>query len=110
PSGFLYALKFSRYGTHMKHLKDPEDTIGLFMERARRLGEHLGPILVQIPPHWKVDADRLRTFLAAAPNEVRWAIEVRNPAWLNDDVTAVLRDAGAALCVHDLLEDHPWEA
>jgi len=108
PQGFLYALKFSRYGTHMKHLKDPEGTIGLFMERAWRLGPHLGPVLVQIPPHWKVDPERLRDFLASTPDEIRWVIEVRNATWLHDTVFAVLRQAGAALCVHDLLENHPW--
>jgi len=107
PTDFVYALKFSRYGSHMKHLKDPEETIGRFLEVGERLGVSLGPILVQLPPHWRVDAPRLRAFLGAAPRRHRWAFEFRDPTWLCDDVFEVLRDHGAALCIHDLLPDHP---
>jgi uncharacterized protein YecE (DUF72 family) len=107
PQGFCYALKFSRYGTHLKRLKDPAETIGLFIERARLLGPSLGPILVQLPPRWHVDPDRLAAFLEAAPKRYRWAIELRDPSWLCEDIYALLRRHGAALCVHDLIERHP---
>jgi uncharacterized protein YecE (DUF72 family) len=107
PPGFCYALKFSRYGTHLKHLKDPEDTISLFIERARLLGPTLGPILVQLPPHWHVDCGRLDAFLEAAPKRYRWAIELRDRSWFTQDVYSVLRDHGAALCIHDLIDRHP---
>jgi uncharacterized protein YecE (DUF72 family) len=107
PKGFCYALKFSRYGTHLKRLKEPADTIGLFIERARLLGPSLGPILVQLPPRWHVDPDRLDAFLEAAPKRYRWAVELRDPSWLCEDVYALLRKHGAALCVHDLIERHP---
>ena len=107
PDGFLYTLKFSRYGSHIKRLKDPADIIGTFMERARRLGEQLGPILVQLPPTWYPGSGRLRVFLDAAPADQRWALEFRNGEWLRDNVFDVLRDHNAALCVHDLIPDHP---
>ncbi len=107
PDSFTYALKFSRYGSHLKHLKDPEGTQATFLEGARALREHLGPILVQLPPRWHPDPGRLRAFLAAAPKDVRWAVEVRNREWLRDDVIGILEDHGAALCIHDLLVDHP---
>jgi uncharacterized protein YecE (DUF72 family) len=107
PAGFCYALKFSRYGTHMKKLKDPGGPIELFVERARLLGPTLGPILVQLPPRWHVDVGRLRAFLEAVPKHYRWAIELRDPSWLCEDVYALLRKHGAALCVHDLIERHP---
>ncbi len=106
---FSYALKFSRYGTHVKRLADPERTIGLFLERARRLGPLLGPILVQLPPRWKVLPERLARFLEVAPDDVRWAIELRDPSWLREDVYDVLREHGAALCIHDILDEHPLE-
>lgn len=109
PGGFLYALKFSRYGTHLKHLKDADEVIGNFLAAARRLEDRLGPILVQLPPRWGADPGRLADFLAAAPDDLRWAVEFRDPSWLREDVYGVLRDAGAALCVHDLVEDHPRE-
>lgn len=110
PPGFRFALKFSRYGSHLKKLKDPESTIGLFLERAEHLKTYLGPILVQLPPGWGVDAKRLDAFLAAAPRRRRWAVEFRDPSWLCEEVYATLREHDAALCLHDLIEDHPWIA
>lgn len=107
PKGFLYVLKFSRYGSHLKKLKDPADSIGAFLDRAKRLKQHLGPILVQLPPHWSVDVERMDAFLDAAGGERRWAVEFRDPSWLCEDVYTVLRNHQAALCIHDLLPDHP---
>ena len=107
PRGFCYALKFSRYGSHLKKLKDANDTIGLFIERARLLGPTLGPILVQLPPHWNVDVDRLAAFLEAAPTRYRWAIEIRDQSWLCKEVYGLLREHDAALCIHDMIERHP---
>jgi uncharacterized protein YecE (DUF72 family) len=60
-----------------------------------------------LPPHFKPDAARLAGFLDAAPAEHRWAVEFRHPDWLCDEIYEVLRDHGAALCVHDQVEDHP---
>jgi uncharacterized protein YecE (DUF72 family) len=107
PPGFRFALKFSRYGTHMKHLKDPEATLDRFLERAERLRSALGPVLVQLPPRWSADPDRLDAFLRVAPRRHRYAVEVRDPSWLCDAVYEALRRRGAALVIHDALEDHP---
>lgn len=108
PRGFLYALKLSRFVTHFKHLRDPEQPIARFLARAERLEASLGPILVQLPPRWKVDLARLQGFLAALPRRHRWAIELRDPSWLVEDVYRLLERYSAALCLHDNLEDHPW--
>jgi uncharacterized protein YecE (DUF72 family) len=107
PPGFLFVLKFSRYGTHLKRLKDPAATIDLFLERARRLRDLLGPILVQLPPNWRVDAARLAGFLDAAPRSLRWAIEFRDRSWLCEEIFALLERHEAALCIHDMIKDHP---
>ncbi|MFO7899698.1 MAG: DUF72 domain-containing protein [Planctomycetota bacterium] len=107
PKGFCYVLKFSRYGTHLKHLKDPEDSIGLFLKRAERLGPFLGPILVQLRPNWRVNVDRLAGFLEAAPKRRRWAVEFRDPSWLCPPIYDLLREHNAALCLHDMIPDHP---
>lgn len=109
PAGFCFALKFSRYGSHLKRLRAPRSSIRSFLERAVRLGAHLGPILVQLPPHWRADAARLAAFLDAASGTQRWAVEFRDPSWLCEPVYRVLRAHGAALCVHDLIADHPRE-
>jgi uncharacterized protein YecE (DUF72 family) len=107
PKGFLFVLKFSRYGSHLKRLRDARATIDIFLERACHLQDLLGPILVQLPPHWNVDVPRLRDFLEAAPRSVRWAVEFRDSSWLCDDIFAVLETHGAALCIHDMIRNHP---
>ncbi|HEX9265304.1 MAG TPA: DUF72 domain-containing protein [Candidatus Binatia bacterium] len=107
PPGFCYVLKFSRYGSHVKRLKEPRATIKRFLQVARRLREFLGPILVQLPPNWSVNTDRLQEFLKAAPRSLRWAFEFRDPSWLCEDVFAILQHHNAALCIHDMIADHP---
>ena len=107
PEDFCYALKFSRYGSHLKRLQDPQEPIERFLDRASRLRGFLGPILVQLPPRWRPEPERLAAFLKAAPGNYRWALEFRDPRWLCDEVYAILRSAAAALCIHDLIVDHP---
>ncbi|MCK9531631.1 MAG: DUF72 domain-containing protein [Gammaproteobacteria bacterium] len=109
PPGFLYALKFSRYGSHRRRLLDPQNSVTHFIDVASRLEPVLGPILVQLPPRWDVNVERLDTFLAFAPRRYRWAVEVRDPRWLTHAVFATLARHGAALCIHDHIKDHPRE-
>ena len=109
PKGFCYALKLSRYGTHLKRLKDPKRWIRNFTDRAKKLRETLGPILVQLPPHWDVNVERLEIFLETAPRKYRWAVEFRDPRWLRAEIYAILKSHNAALCIHDMIEKHPRE-
>ncbi len=104
---FVFALKFSRYGTHIKKLKDPQEPIARFTALADGLGSHLGPILVQLPGRWRANAERLDNFLAQAPAGYRWALEFRDKSWLCEEVYTVLAEHKAALCVHDMLPVHP---
>jgi uncharacterized protein YecE (DUF72 family) len=107
PRDFRFAVKLSRYGTHMKRLRDPRDWLDRFERAIRPLGSALGPVLVQLPPRWHRDPERLDAFLRAVPPDWRVSLEVRDPDWLDEAVYDVLREHGAALCVHDLIEDHP---
>jgi len=107
PEGFIYALKFSRYGTHIKRLKDPPASLERFAEVVEALGETCGPILLQLPPRWRPNPERLDDFLRQAPEGWRWAVEVRDERWLREEVYAVLRSHNAALCWHDMLPEHP---
>ncbi len=107
PPGFEYALKFSRYGSHIKRLMEPAATIGRFLEAAAPLGDRLGPILVQLPPAWRARPERLDAFLQTTPGGHRWAFEFRDPSWLDEEVCAILEAHGAALCIHDMLDRHP---
>ena len=104
PVNFLYAVKASRFITHMKKLKDPESSIAKFFDGAERLGEKLGPILFQLPPRWRVDIERLQNFLASLPEEHRYVIEIRDESWLVDEVYNVLREFNTAFCIHDLAD------
>ena len=107
PENFCYALKFNRYGSHLLRLKRPRPTIGKFLGVAKRLGESLGPVLVQLPPRWNVNIARLESFLVTAPRAIRWAVEFRDSRWLCPEVFAILERHRAALCIHDMIEDHP---
>ena len=102
PPGFLYAVKASRFLTHMKKLKEPKEPLHRLFARARSLGPTLGPVLYQLPPHWDVNADRLTAFLRALPRRRMHAIEFRDPRWYTDAVFALLERHHVACCVHDM--------
>jgi len=102
PAGFVFAVKASRYLTHMKKLKDPDAPLDLFFSRARELGRTLGPVLYQLPPRFPVDVVRFETFLRALPRRRQHVVEFREPSWYRDDVFALLEKHGVALCLHDM--------
>ena len=112
PEGFLYALKLGQFGSHRMKLRDSASWLPNHLDRARRLGPSLGPTLVQLPPRWQRNTERLDEFLTEAnrlAGDLRWAVELRDPSWVHDDTLEVLRRHGAALCLHDMLENHPFE-
>jgi uncharacterized protein YecE (DUF72 family) len=102
PSGFRFAVKASRFLTHMKKLKDPEEPLRRLFTRMRPLKKHLGPVLYQLPPGWKLDRDRLEYFLQTLPKGVRHVLEFRDPSWYADDVKAMLARHGVSMCLHDM--------
>jgi uncharacterized protein YecE (DUF72 family) len=102
PAGFIFAVKGSRYITHMKKLKDPSQSVTPLLERIQSLGERLGPILFQLPPRWHFNAERLRAFLEALPRDYRYALEFRDPSWLNQEACRLLREHGAAFCIYEI--------
>jgi uncharacterized protein YecE (DUF72 family) len=101
PEGFTYALKAPRRITHERRLKECEDAVQFFVEAARVLGPHLGPLLFQLPPNLKVDLPRFETFLQWLPSDLRCAFEFRHESWLNDDVYTLLESRGVALAIAD---------
>lgn len=107
PPDFLFTAKLSRYGTHLKRLRDPEDWLRRFLDAMEPLGPALGPILVQLPPRWHRDLDRLTGFLEALPADRRFAVEFRDRDWFHASVYQALRAHGVALCIHDLVAHHP---
>jgi uncharacterized protein YecE (DUF72 family) len=106
PKGFIFAVKASRFITHVKRLKDPEAPLAVFLERARELGRTLGPVLFQLPAQVPLDLPRLGRFLDALASQrlvpgLRVALEVRHPSWLSATAIGRLRAANVALCLAD---------
>lgn len=101
PPGFVVALKASRYLTHIKRLRGGREPVDRLMERCVRLGDKLGPILLQLPPNLKADLPALVDTLDAFPRDVRVAVEFRHDTWYADDVRAALAERNVALCYAD---------
>jgi uncharacterized protein YecE (DUF72 family) len=95
-------VKASRFLTHMKKLKDPEEPVARFFERASRLGRKLGPVLYQLPPRWPVNLERFDAFLAELPRRRRHVVEFRERSWYSEEVYALLEARGVAMCLHDM--------
>lgn len=101
PDDFVVAVKASRYLTHVRRLREPEEPVHRLMERAGALGPKLGPVLLQLPPNLRVDAPALARTLRAFPRGTRVAVELRHESWFVPAVREVLREAGAAACLTD---------
>jgi uncharacterized protein YecE (DUF72 family) len=99
PDDFQFAVKASRFITHIKRLRDVADEITLFMDRAGHLGPKLGPILFQLPPTQQLDAPRLHDFLFLLSDDHRWVVEFRHPSWHTSEVYQLLAERGVALCI-----------
>ena len=102
PEGFEFAVKASRFLTHMKKLKDPEEPLGRLFSRARYLAKSFGPVLYQLPPRWPVDLERFATFLAALPKRRRHVVEFREPSWYSHRIFELMRQHDVSLCLHDM--------
>ena len=102
PQNFEFAIKASRFITHNKKLKEPENALQNFLPRAEVLDETLGPILFQLPPKWRINLDRLAEFLDALPKYHRYTFEFREPSWLTAQVYDLLRRHNAAFCIYEL--------
>jgi uncharacterized protein YecE (DUF72 family) len=112
PEDFVFALKASRFLTHVKRLSDPEPVVQLLLDRARPLRSKTGAVLVQLPPPLARDDERLERFLSIWPDDVRLAMELRHRSWLTDDVLARLaaRDVALVLSDRDGRPQEPLEA
>ena len=102
PDNFIFAVKGSRFITHMKKLKAPKTSTRKFFTRVEKLEEKLGPILFQLPPHWKINVPRLGTFLERMPGQYRYAFEFREQSWFTERVYELLRQHQAALCIYHM--------
>jgi uncharacterized protein YecE (DUF72 family) len=104
PANFIFSVKASRYITHMKKLNETGEALSLFLKHARQLKEHLGPILFQLPPKWKINIERFELFIKKLPKKFRYTFEFRNPTWYHQDIYDLLKKYNCAFCIYEL--DH----
>ncbi len=101
PDDFVFAVKASRYITHVLRLRGSGDAVDHLVERARELGSHLGPILLQLPPDLPLDLDGLAETLDAFPADIRVAVEARHQSWFVEAVRRELSGRNVPLCLAD---------
>jgi uncharacterized protein YecE (DUF72 family) len=101
PEGFLFAVKASRYLTHIRRLRDPAEPVARLLAHAEGLGDAGGPFLLQLPPDLRADPDALDQTLAAFGSHRRVAAELRHSSWDTDNVRRVLERHQAACCWAD---------
>lgn len=113
PPGFVFAIKASRFLTHLKRLREPEEPVVRLFEHARELGDRAGPFLYQLPGNFHRDLDRLAGLLAVLPrslgevggvpkrHRLQHVIEFRHPSWYVDETYKLLESHGVAMCLHD---------
>ena len=101
PADFCFAVKMSRYLTHVKRLREPAEPVARFLGRAEALDGKLGPVLLQLPPTLRADLPALDETLKQFPRTVRVAVEPRHSTWFTDDCRRLLERHRAALCWAD---------
>jgi uncharacterized protein YecE (DUF72 family) len=102
PGDFVFAVKMSRFLTHVKRLRDPDEAVDRFLQHARGLGDKLGPVLLQLPPALTADMGRLAETLERFPSGIRIAVEPRHESWFQGDgLRRLLEERRAALCIAD---------
>lgn len=102
PESFTLSFKMHQSVTHRYRLKDVSRSVSDFLDNLVPLGPRLGVVLFQLPPHFKLNLDRLDGFLAELPEGPRFAMEFRHDSWNDPRVVDRLREAGVALCAAEL--------
>ena len=105
PPDYRWAVKASRFLTHVKRLREPEEPVARMVDRAAGLGDRLDAVLLQLPPTLRADPELLSLCLAQFPAGSRVAVEPRHESWWTDEVRDLLERYGAALCWADRGEE-----
>jgi uncharacterized protein YecE (DUF72 family) len=105
PDDFILSVKASRFLTHIRRLREPEEPVSRLLESTLGLGGKLGPILLQLPPTLSVSIDALAETLSAFPPTVKVAVELRHSSWFVEEVRSLL-EKGASLCLTDRNNRH----
>lgn len=101
PDDFIVGVKVSRYLTHIKRLKEADEPVSRFVERATGLGAKLGPVLLQLPPNLQIDTESLAHTIELFPASMRVCVEFRHESWYTEEVRRLLEARNIALCWFD---------
>lgn len=106
PKDFRFIVKANRFITHVKRLKDPEISVKNFLVNISGLKKKLGPVLIQLPPSWNVNLERLKDFLSYIASqeiipELKMTIEFRNKSWILEETFGLLNTYNVSLCFAD---------
>jgi len=102
PDNFLFAVKVSRFITHIKRLRNLGSAVENFLSRACLLQDKLGPLLYQLPPNMKRNDGVLENFLSLLPQKYQHAFEFRHESWIDASVFHILKQYHVGLCVFDM--------
>ncbi len=108
PSGFIWAVKASKFITHTKRLKDVQDALKRFYNSVSQLKEKCGPILFQLPPSLVFEKTLLENFCEILDHSYNYAMEVRNESWINDKAFRILNKHNIAFCISDTAGRYPY--
>ncbi|MCD6012245.1 MAG: hypothetical protein K0Q79_2107 [Flavipsychrobacter sp.] len=111
PAGFKFCPKISKYLTHNKRLKEPEEPLQRFFEAFSQIKEYLGPVLIQLPPSLKFDAETVQYFfeiLKTGYNEYHFALEARHATWLEADAAKLMKQYNIAWVISQSGVDFPY--
>jgi uncharacterized protein YecE (DUF72 family) len=101
PKDFVFALKASRFITHIKRLDQPDKTVKPFLDRIRGMGSKLGPVLFQLPSRFAFNGDKLDAFCKVLGSDLRYVFEFRDTDWFRQETCDILKRSGIAFCIYD---------
>ncbi len=102
PRDFIFSIKGSRFITHIKRLKEPEEPLKIFFERALNLKEKLKVVLWQFSPNFKINTERLKLFLMHLKKySVRHTLEFRHESWITEEIFNLCKKHDVSLCMAD---------
>ncbi len=102
PDDFKFVLKVPKQITHIKQLVGVDDSFSCLLEVIGALKDRMGPLLFQLPPHFKKDLDRLHKFLVLLPPDRQAAFEFRHQSWFCEETFTLLREYRIALCIAEV--------
>ncbi len=102
PANFIFAIKVSRFITHLKRLSHTQEAVEKFITRAKILREKLGPLLYQLPPNMHRSDDVLESFLVNLPRGMKHVFEFRHHSWFEEKVLEILHGYNAGFCIFDM--------